>query len=146
MIVSEMTRDASLAFLRQKTLGRVACTHDKQPYVTPTYFKADGNCLYGFATVGQRVEWMRANPRVCVLVDDVEGPEHWTSVIAFGRFEELTEQPEHSDTRRLAFSLLENRPAWWEPGFAKTAQERDLEPLYYRIHIDEISGRRAVSS
>ncbi len=88
-------------------------------------------------------------PHVCVLVDDVEGPEHWTSVIAFGRFEELTEQPEHADTRRLAFSLLENRPAWWEPGFAKTVlhgQGRDLIPLYYRIHLDEISGRTAVSS
>ena len=146
MMINEMTREASFEFLQQKTLGRVACSHDGQSYVTPTYYRADGNYLYGFATVGRKIEWMRANPRVCVLVDDVEGSEHWTSIIAFGRFEELTTAPEHDDARRRAYSLLQSRPAWWEPGFAKTRQEVELQPLYYRIHLEKISGRRAAGS
>lgn len=53
MMINEMTREASFEFLQQKTLGRVACSHDGQSYVTPTYYRADGNYLYGFATVGR---------------------------------------------------------------------------------------------
>ena len=36
------------------------------PSTSPT-MKASG-CLYGFTTPGQKVEWMRANPLVCVEV------------------------------------------------------------------------------
>ena len=36
---------------------------------------------------------MRANPLVCVEVDEVAAYDRWVSVIAFGRYEELPKPP-----------------------------------------------------
>ena len=39
------------------------------------------------------------------------------------------------------------RPAWWEPRYSKTViegKERPLEGVYFRIHIDRITGHRGM--
>ena len=44
--------------------------------------KPDGEAfLYGFTTEGQKIEWMRANPLVCVELDEVENFDQWTSIV-----------------------------------------------------------------
>ena len=60
---------------------------ENQPYVVPVYLTYDvlsggEPCLYGFTTPGQKIEWMRANPLVCVEVDEVTAHDQWVSVIA----------------------------------------------------------------
>jgi uncharacterized protein len=55
--------------------------------------------------------------------------------------------PAYDAHRKHAHDLLQKRPAWWEPGYVKTILDgsiRPLEPLYFRIHIEKISGHRAV--
>src|ERR1022692_3717393 len=89
VLILEMTREASLDLLARAHLGRLACAQDNQPYVVPFYFAYDNNSLYSFTKAGQKIEWMRANPRVCVEVDDVVSPEEWVSVVVVGRYEEL---------------------------------------------------------
>jgi nitroimidazol reductase NimA-like FMN-containing flavoprotein (pyridoxamine 5'-phosphate oxidase superfamily) len=147
MLIKEMTREASLEFLAHKRLGRLGCARDGQPYVTPLYFAWDRKHLYSFSTVGQKIEWMRANPLVCVEADEFESPQKWSSVIVLGRYEELPKKPEYDEARQVAYSLLQQRPMWWEPAYVRTVLndgERELEPLYFRIHIETVSGRRAV--
>jgi uncharacterized protein len=147
MLIQEMTRDASLEFLARKRVGRLACARDGQPYITPLYFVRSGDCLYSFSTVGQKIEWMRINPLVCVEADELESPQQWLSVIVFGRYTELPKEPESEDARQLAYSLLQQRPMWWEPALVKTiirGKEREFEPVYFRIHISKISGHRAI--
>ena len=53
--------------------------------VVPVYLAYDeaSGCLYGFTTPGQKVEWMRANPLVCVEVDEIAAYDQWVSVIAY---------------------------------------------------------------
>ena len=72
-------------------IGRLACCRDEQPYVVPVFLHYDDEtqCLYGFATVGQKIDWMRANPKVCIEVDHVADQTNWTTVLAFGRYEEV---------------------------------------------------------
>lgn len=36
----------------------------------PFHFAYDDHALYSFATVGQKIEWMRANALVCVEASD----------------------------------------------------------------------------
>jgi hypothetical protein len=147
MLIEKMTRDASLEFFARKRVGRLACARDGQPYITLLYFALHGDCLYSFSTVGQKIEWMRVNPLVCVETDELESPQKWSSVIVFGRYSELPNNPEYEDARQLAYSLLQRRPMWWEPAFVKTTlrgKERELEPVYFRIHISDISGHRAI--
>ncbi len=95
MVIQEMSEEECLQALSKMRLARLACAHENQPYVIPVYLTYDEatRCLYGFTTPGQKIEWMRANPLVCVEVDDITAYDQWVSVIAFGRFEELTESP-----------------------------------------------------
>ena len=73
-LIQELTRQASLDLLARTRLGRLACTQGNQPYIVPLYFAYKDECLYGFSTTGQKIEWMRANPLVCIEADEVVSP------------------------------------------------------------------------
>ena len=146
MLIEELTRQASLDLLARSHLGRLACAHGAQPYVVPVYFVYHKDYLYSFATLGQKIEWMRANPLVCVEADEVVSPEQWVSVIVFGRYEELPDTPEWHGVRTLAHTLLKQHALWWEPAYAKTilsGTQRPIVPVFYRIYDLQISGHRA---
>jgi uncharacterized protein len=148
VLIQEMTQEARMELLVRAQLGRLGCARANQPYVVPCYFAYSDNCLYSFTTVGQKIEWMRANPLVCVEVDEVVSLEDWESVIVLGRYEELPDTPEYKSERAIAHNVLKNRGLWWEPGYVKTilrGAERPLEPIFYRIHITETTGHRATA-
>ena len=148
MLVHDMTRQMSLDLVSSNNMGRIACAHNAQPYVTPFSFVYHDSYIYSFATVGRRVEWMRANPLVCVEVDRIVSREEWQTVVIFGRFEELHETRKLPDLQKFAHELLSKTAGWWEPGFVKTLHwgvERRLEAVYFRISIDEITGRQALA-
>ena len=146
MLIEELDRQSCLDLLFRTRLGRLACSQGTQPYIVPFYFACDTSYLYGFSTVGKKIEWMRANPLVCVEVDEVINSQNWMSVVVLGRYEEMPDTPEWSMERDTAHCLLQQEAMWWEPAYAKKAIHGavySLEPVFYRIHIDEITGRRA---
>jgi nitroimidazol reductase NimA-like FMN-containing flavoprotein (pyridoxamine 5'-phosphate oxidase superfamily) len=146
VLIQDLTSQASLELLASTRLGRLACTQGAQPYVVPVHFAYHDRALYGFATVGQKIEWMRANPLVCVEVDNVVGQQQWVSVIVFGRYEELPDTPAWQGARAMAINLLQKTAMWWEPAYVESIHEgvrRPLVPVFYRIHVDRLSGRRA---
>lgn len=75
MLITELSPDESRDMLRRGHLGRLACAKDGQPYIVPIFFVYNDHHLYSASSQGQKVEWMRANPLVCVEVDEVASPE-----------------------------------------------------------------------
>jgi len=147
MLIHDMTRQACIDLLTRTWLCRVACASEGQPYITPLCCAYDENYLYSFSTLGQKIDWMRANPLVCVEFEELVSPQDWTTVIVLGKYEELPDTPQHKESRKRAFDLLHRRDLWWEPGYVKTVvheKMRPMEHVYFRIHIDEISGHRGV--
>lgn len=144
MVITEMDRTACLALLHAARMGRLACVKDNQPYVVPITFATEGNYLYGFSLLGQKIEWMRKNPKVCVQIDELEGPQKWQSIVVHGTYEELPDRLGTKIQRDRAWSLLSQHAQWWEPGGLKPVAEAPAQHLFYRIFVDEISGRRAV--
>jgi len=133
-------------FLTHLGFGRLACSYRKQPYIVPIYFTSSDERLYGFATMGQKIEWMRSNPLVCVEADDVRSHDEWTSVIVQGRYEELPDTPKHATARREAQALLEKKSKWWQTGFAAAKTRRQFKqqvPVFFSIQIKQITGLRA---
>ena len=132
--------------LARTHLGRLACVRGMQPYIVPIYFAYQDHWLYSFSVQGQKIDWMRANPSVCVEADEVT-PEQWTTVVVFGRYEELCDTHDFRRERAFAFNLLRQRAMWWEHGGAKrTLGGTPPEvPVFYRIKIEQITGRRAAS-
>jgi nitroimidazol reductase NimA-like FMN-containing flavoprotein (pyridoxamine 5'-phosphate oxidase superfamily) len=109
MLIQEVSHRDALNLLAHLRLGRIACAEGAQPYVVPFYFVYHDGYLYSFSTVGQKIRWMRANPLVCVEVDEIVSSEEWVSIVIFGRYQELTDTPELKAERDLAYRLLQRK-------------------------------------
>jgi uncharacterized protein len=143
MIVHELTRDECDHMLSRRHLARLACARHNQPYVIPVSFTFDptARALVGFATVGQKIEWMRDNPKVCVEIDEIIDDIHWTTVVVNGSYEEI----DSADGTQLARAqeLFQSRHAWWLPATARPTDDAEHAiHVFYRIVIREITGRR----
>ena len=146
MLIEEMTDEECRAALAHANVARLACEMDDQPYVVPIYVTYDGTYLFGFATMGLKIDCMRANPLVCVEIDEIKSQNQWMSVIVFGMYEELPDTPEYETTRATAHDLLQTRAMWWEPASVAVAHRSfsmPFSPIFYRIRIDRMTGRRA---
>jgi len=109
------------------------------------YFGREERCLYGFSTLGTKIEWMRENPKVCIEVDEIAERHQWTTVLIMGLYEELDASGAHGRERQRALDLFQEQPRWWLPGGAKVSSGVEHpSPVVYRIHISSISGRRAM--
>jgi uncharacterized protein len=150
MFINELTAEECRRILTEKRVGRIACARENQPYIVPFHFVFDGgDYIYSFATFGQKIEWMRANPLVCVEVDDIKDQFDWTSFIIFGRFEELSELPEFEENRLRAYQFLSRHPMWWQPAYVagthQSSEITDYKPIYFRIFVEKITGHHAES-
>jgi len=145
MLVHKLTASECREVLARARLGRLACVHSDQPYIVPVsvHFDPDDNALYGFSTLGQKIRWMRENPLVCVEVEEIVSRRHWTTVVAFGRYEEIPRTGAGAALRRRAAELFGKQSEWWLPGAATvTGAEPHPIPVVYRIRLKRVTGRR----
>jgi nitroimidazol reductase NimA-like FMN-containing flavoprotein (pyridoxamine 5'-phosphate oxidase superfamily) len=124
-------------FLRGQRIARLGCHADGVTYVVPLIYAYEDAAVVAVTTEGRKTAMLRANPRVCVEVDeyDADGKGSWRSVIAQGTCAELD-----GDAIEPALALLRER-------FARTAgraaEPRQLGPgvVVLRIDLEEVSGR-----
>jgi nitroimidazol reductase NimA-like FMN-containing flavoprotein (pyridoxamine 5'-phosphate oxidase superfamily) len=146
MQIKDMTIEECRQLLERSSLARLACEMDGQPYVVPIYLVCDGNYLFGFATMGYKIDCMRGNPLVCVEFDEINNISDWKSVVVFGTYEELPDTPEFDAQRAHAHRLLQKRARWWEPACVSVEHHeypKTFSPIVYRIHINRMTGRAA---
>jgi nitroimidazol reductase NimA-like FMN-containing flavoprotein (pyridoxamine 5'-phosphate oxidase superfamily) len=149
MNVQEISATECYAALTSSGFGRLACARDNQPYVVPIYFVVDGAALYTFSLPGQKIDWMRENPQVCLEIDWVNRGDDWSSVVVIGRYEELTDTPDHYNQRLQALALLQSRRMAWEPAASSgpdSAKPPAYTPVFYRIVVDQVTGFRGEPS
>jgi nitroimidazol reductase NimA-like FMN-containing flavoprotein (pyridoxamine 5'-phosphate oxidase superfamily) len=146
MLIHTLNKKECGELLKRLGFGRLGCASKNQPYVVPIYFAYEPDRLFGFSSVGQKIEWMRDNPLVCVEADEVIDYDNWMSVLVFGRYEELPYDPQYAVLRQHAYSLLEKRAQWARLALssAQTLDERfGPLPVFYCIHVGEMTGKRA---
>ena len=145
MLVHELSVPDCLALIERAPFARLGCAYLAQPYIVPIQlaFDAEARCLYGFSLAGQKIAWMRRNPKVCVAVDEIVDKDHWASVLVTGRYQELPAGLATRESRQRAEAMLQQRREWWLPGAAETSAVAPGEPVFFRIAIDTITGRRA---
>jgi uncharacterized protein len=144
MQIHELTAEECTEVLSRVHLGHLACARSDQPYIVPIHFSFDAerHCVYSFATVGQKVRWMRENPKVCLEVAEIIDKNQWTSVVVIGRYEEIQSAPHEAEARRRAQHLFQQRAEWWFPAAAKVSSTEHSDIVVFRIQIDRMSGRR----
>ncbi len=146
MLVRSLSTLECTKVLTENRLGRLACTNNGQPYIVPIFFAYAENHLYAFSMPGKKIEWMRANPRVSVIVEEHAQGREWKSVIVDGRYEELPDRIGCKVQRDHAWALLSKHVDWWEPGALKPVAPPvadHSDHVFFRIVLDQLSGREA---
>jgi nitroimidazol reductase NimA-like FMN-containing flavoprotein (pyridoxamine 5'-phosphate oxidase superfamily) len=132
--------------LTRVSTGRLACSLDNQPYVVPVSFSYEPGCVYIFSTLGQKIEWMRQNPKVCLQADEIGSWSNWTSVVVTGKYLELIE-PQYTSEREHAIERLEQLTEWWRNPLAQRREQisdLSIESVFFRIDIGSMSGLRTM--
>ena len=145
MIISEITPEDCRGVLARGSIARLGCCLDDQPYIMPLLYAYEPDHIYVFSTFGRKIEWMRANPKVCVQVDEIASGSEWVSVIGYGTYEELAE-PQGSVQH--ARKILEEKHEWWLNALAERrvrVSDLSIETLFLRIHMDSMTGLRATN-
>ena len=145
MVIRELSPAQCRDIILGKNVARLACARDGQPYIVPIlcYYDRESDSIFSVAALGQKIEWMRVNPKVCLEYSDIQDRFHWTTIVVYGRYEEVTESSADDRLRHRARELFEQRDEWWFPGMQKPGSRGPATAVVYRVRIDEITGRRA---
>lgn len=123
--------------LQSKTVGRLGCVVDGEPYVVPINYFFEDRFIYSHSLPGHKIEALRAHPRACLQVDEIWDDFNWRSVIAFGSFEEIRTP----DERRSVLSKLLARFPLLTPVESAMAQDAAApDSVVFRIDVDRITG------
>lgn len=132
--------------LMHQVLGRIGCCDDGVTYIVPISYAYDGICVYGHTREGMKINIMRKNTAVCFEVEEMKDMANWKSVIAWGRFEEVTEPAQ----RKTGLQLLIDRvlplissetthlsPLWPFP----VCDVNTIKGIVFRIALEKKTGR-----
>jgi len=146
-MLGELNQQQIEHLLKRQLTGRIACTDRETPYIVPVNYVYDGKRIISHSTPGKKIDIMRKNPKVCFQVDEIKSIFNWQSVIAWGRFEEITgiaekEQAMQALTHRIM--PLAEKPAD-HASHGLSANEDDigtkLELILYQVILVSKTGR-----
>lgn len=132
-----LQEDQSRALLSAGRIGRLGCVDNGEPYIVPINYVFEGETVYSHSLPGRKIEALRAHPRACLQVDEIENDFNWRSVIAYGNFEEIRVP---SDRRTILSKLLARFPML-TPVESVMAQDATApDSVVFRIIVDRITG------
>jgi uncharacterized protein len=142
-MLGDLTHDEIEQLLRRESVGRIGCSAEGRIYVVPVTYAYDGDCVYAHSADGLKIRTMRANPAVCFEVEHVIDLAHWSSVVAWGTYEELGGHDEERAST-LLLSRFGATPtsatALKRPRLHGVAQEASRTTLF-RLRLSEKTGR-----
>src|SRR5262250_1813226 len=93
-MIRPLSESEARELLSRSRTGRLGCVVEDGPYVVPVNYILHDDKIYIHSLLGRKIKALRANPRACLQVDDIRTDYDWRSAIAFGRYEEVTEEGE----------------------------------------------------
>ena len=141
--VEDMAPAEMHALLQRASFGHLGCARDGRPYVVPMHYAYDGKELYFFTTEGMKTQFIEANPKVCLQVEEITDSTHWRSVMVIGQAEQLT----NAEETQRAMKLITERNPSLTPAISATQLDtwgRAVDIALYRINPELIDGRKTV--
>lgn len=135
-MIKNMSNEAARALLGKCRLGRLGCVDGGGPYVVPVNYVFHDDSIYVHSLPGRKIKALRENPRACLQVDEIKDMYQWRSAIAFGRFEEVTDEGERKwVVRRFLTSFPNLTPVESVP-----VHDGQSSVIIFRIRVEEVSG------
>jgi uncharacterized protein len=135
MSIGKLGKTDALAILRKGTLGRLGCIAADWPYVVPVNYYFDGENIYIHTLPGKKLDALRANPRVCLQVDEIKDSYNWRSVIAYGTFEEVSSE----ETRENVLTKLYSKLPHMTPVESRLVKGM-TGTIVFRIKVEEVTA------
>ena len=135
MSIGKLGNTDALVILREGTLGRLGCIAEGWPYVVPVNYYFDGENIYIHTLPGKKLDALRANPRVCLQVDEIKDPYNWRSVIAYGTFEEISNE----ETQENVLTKLYSRLPHMTPVESRLVKG-SKGTIVFRVKVEEVTG------
>lgn len=123
--------------LRSGRVARLGCIANGEPYITPINYNFEDDYVYSHSLAGLKIAALRANPRACVQVDQVDSDLSWKSVLAFGTFEEIVKP---SERNAIMSKLLKRFPMLTTVESTLIGDGCSPEVIIFRIKIERITG------
>jgi len=135
------------ALLKEQVIGRIGCHSAETMYVVPVNYVYDGTNIYCHSAQGMKIDMMRKNPQVCFEVDKIKDVTNWESVIAWGKFEEITDMAEKQKVLqklvdRITPYIMDDSVTR-EHGFVDEESDvgTKVELIMYKIIVSKKTGR-----
>jgi nitroimidazol reductase NimA-like FMN-containing flavoprotein (pyridoxamine 5'-phosphate oxidase superfamily) len=103
----------------------------------PVNYLYEDDSVYVHSLPGKKIDALRANPRACLLVDQVEDGCHWRSVLASGCFEEVADDEQRQEVLR---KLLNRLPLLTPVESLMAEDAGPPEAIVFRICIDRVTS------
>ena len=133
--------------LAGQKVARLGCHAEGTTYVVPISYAYVDGLIIGQTTSGMKIDMMRANPDVCLEVDEIQSLTDWQSAIVWGRFEEL----EGMAAVEAMDKLIDRFGPIFEEAYSRNRLGRSIAPdrpnqspapaIVYAIHIMQKTGR-----
>ena len=136
--------------LRKQFLGRIGCHADNQTYVVPIVYAYDGQSIYCHTLEGLKIKMMRKNPYVCFEVDFIETMASWKSVIAWGKFEEITDNSERVRALKIlldrAHPIIRSKRMQISDDWPFLPDDlNNIQGIVFKIPLENKTGRFEIS-
>lgn len=141
--VEEMSNGQIKEVLERIVYGHLGMSRGIHPHVVPIHFAFDDPHIYIYTTEGKKTEILKANPEICLQVEEVKSDKDWSSVIVTGEAVKLKDKKEREHA--LEFILAANptlTPALsirWMDSWVRENVE-----VIYRITPRMITGRTTI--
>lgn len=136
-MLQQMSEAEAAEVLGRNRVARLGCVVGGYPYVVPVGYIFDGKSAYSHSLPGRKITALRADPRACLQVDEIEDEWNWRSVLAFGDFQEITGEEERA---HILNDLLAAFPRL-TPVESVMAQGSDTpRVIVFRIRVNGITG------
>jgi nitroimidazol reductase NimA-like FMN-containing flavoprotein (pyridoxamine 5'-phosphate oxidase superfamily) len=147
-MIGQLTNEQIQRVLKSNAVGRIACREDDKLYIVPVNYIYEGDSIIVHSNEGMKIRMMRKNPSVCFEVDEIKSFTNWKSVIAWGKYCELTEEKEKYNAMKLfvdrTMRLKISDTAKPPETLAERTHPRspgNIKPVVFRISISEMTGR-----
>ncbi|WP_299249915.1 pyridoxamine 5'-phosphate oxidase family protein [uncultured Lacinutrix sp.] len=135
--------------LENNYVGQLGYIFNNSPFVVPItyFFDKENNAIICYSGDGHKMKAMRKNPKVSLLVSNIENVTHWKSVLVHGVFEQHFGSDAKAYLHKFSLGIKdiilekEQSKASFISDFSSKIYKDDV-PAVFIVKIEEITGKK----
>lgn len=137
--------------LENNYIGQLGYIFNSSPYVVPItyFFDKASNAIICYSGDGHKMNAMRKNPKVSILVSDVDNITNWKSALVHGTFEQRFGSDAKAFLHKFSLGIKdiilekEQSKANFISDFSSKVYKDDI-PAVFLIKVEEITGKKRI--